>query len=174
MHLMIKMALTLAQKILKNHLIDGQEKVGKEIAIKMDQTLTQDATGTMAYLQFEAMGLDRVKTELSVSFIDHNTLQTDFKNADDHRFLQSVAKRFGIIFSKAGNGICHQIMLERYARPGRTLIGSDSHTPTAGGIGSIAIGAGGFDVAIAMAGEPFRLKYPKIYGIKLTGNFQIG
>jgi aconitate hydratase len=135
----------------------------------MDQTLTQDATGTMAYLQFEAMGLDRVKTELSVSFIDHNMLQDDFKNADDHRYLQSIAKRYGIVLSKAGNGICHQVMLERYARPGKTLIGSDSHTPTAGGVGSIAIGAGGLDVAVAMGGGAFELKYPKIMGIKLTG-----
>ena len=163
------MGLTLAQKILKEHLIEGGEKPGEEIAIKMDQTLTQDATGTMAYLQFEAMGMDRVKTDLSVSFIDHNTLQSDYKNADDHRYLQSIARRYGIILSKAGNGICHQVMLERYARPGKTLIGSDSHTPTAGGIGSIAIGAGGLDVAVAMAGGPFKLKYPKIMGVKLTG-----
>ena len=163
------MGLTLAQKVLREHLVEGAEKPGEEIAIKMDQTLTQDATGTMAYLQLEAMGLDRVKTELSVSFIDHNTLQSDFKNADDHRYLQSIAKRYGIVLSKAGNGICHQVMLERFARPGRTLIGSDSHTPTAGGIGSIAIGAGGLDVAVAMAGGPFKLKYPEIMGVKLTG-----
>jgi len=163
------MGYTLAQKILKEHMVSGEERPGSEIAIRMDQTLTQDATGTMAYLQFEAMGLDRVKTELSVSFIDHNTLQDDFKNADDHRYLQSIAKRYGIVLSKAGNGICHQVMLERFARPGRTLIGSDSHTPTAGGVGSIAIGAGGLDVAVAMGGGAFELKYPKIMGIKLTG-----
>lgn len=162
------MGSTLAQKILRAHMVSGEDKPGSEIAIKMDQTLTQDATGTMAYLQFEAMGLDRVKTELSVSFIDHNTLQDDFKNADDHRYLQSIAKRYGITLSKAGNGICHQVMLERYARPGKTLIGSDSHTPTAGGVGSIAIGAGGLDVAVAMGGGAFELKYPKIMGIKLT------
>ncbi len=163
------MGLTLAQKILKEHLVEGKEEVGEEIAIKMDHTLTQDATGTMAYLQFEAMGLDRVKTELSVSFIDHNMLQSDFKNADDHRYLQSIAKRYGIVLSKAGNGICHQVFFERFARPGKTLIGSDSHTPTAGGIGQIAIGAGGLDVAVAMAGGAFKLKYPKIMGVKLTG-----
>ena len=163
------MGLTLAQKILKEHLVEGTEEVGEEIAIKMDHTLTQDATGTMAYLQFEAMGLDRVRAELSVSFIDHNMLQSDFKNADDHRYLQSIAKKYGIVLSKAGNGICHQVFLERFARPGKTLIGSDSHTPTAGGIGQIAIGAGGLDVAVAMAGGAFKLKYPKIMGVKLTG-----
>ncbi|HHD16372.1 MAG TPA: aconitate hydratase [Euryarchaeota archaeon] len=163
------MGLTLAQKILKEHLIEGTERIGEEIAIRMDHTLTQDATGTMAYLQFEAMGLDRVRTERSVSFIDHNMLQTDFRNADDHRYLQSIAKRFGITLSKAGNGICHQVFLERFAVPGKTLIGSDSHTPTAGGIGQIAIGAGGLDVAVAMAGGAFKLKYPRIMGIRLTG-----
>ena len=123
----------------------------------------------MAYLQFEAIGLERIRTELSVSFVDHNTLQTDFKNADDHRFLQSIAGKYGIYFSRPGNGICHQIFLERFARPGKTLIGSDSHTPTAGGMGSFAIGAGGLDVAVSMAGEAFRLKYPKVVGVKLTG-----
>ncbi|MGA1821221.1 MAG: aconitate hydratase [Thermoplasmatota archaeon] len=163
------MGLTLAQKILREHLVEGEERPGEEIAIKMDHTLTQDATGTMAYLQFEAMGLDRVKTERSVSFIDHNMLQTDFKNADDHRYLQSIAKRYGIILSKAGNGICHQVFLERFSVPGKTLIGSDSHTPTAGGVGQLAIGAGGLDVAVAMAGGAFELKYPKIMGVKLTG-----
>jgi aconitate hydratase len=168
------MALTLAQKILKDHLVEGTEKVGEEIAIRMDHTLTQDATGTMAYLQFEAMGLDRVQTELSVSFIDHNMLQSDFKNADDHRYLQSIAKRYGITLSKAGNGICHQVFLERFSTPGKTLIGSDSHTPTAGGIGQIAIGAGGLDIAVAMAGGAFKLKYPKIMGVKLTGKLQSG
>ncbi|MEA3558886.1 MAG: aconitate hydratase [Candidatus Thermoplasmatota archaeon] len=168
------MGLTLAQKILKDHRMEGEEKIGEEIAIKMDHTLTQDATGTMAYLQFEAMGLDRVQTDLSVSFIDHNMLQTDFKNADDHRYLQSIAKRYGIVLSKAGNGICHQVFFERFARPGKTLIGSDSHTPTAGGVGQIAIGAGGLDIAVAMAGGAFKLKYPKIMGIKLSGNLSDG
>lgn len=160
---------SITEKILKQHLVDGEMVMGNEIAIRIDNTLTQDATGTMAYLQFEAIGIDRVKTELSVSFVDHNTLQTDFKNADDHRYLQSVAKRYGLYFSKPGNGICHQLFLERFARPGKTLIGSDSHTPTAGGIGSFAMGAGGLDVAAAMAGAPFRIKFPKVVGIKLTG-----
>lgn len=163
------MGLTLSERILREHIVTGEEKKGSDIEIKMDQTLTQDATGTMAYLQFEAMGLDRVKTELSVSFIDHNTLQDDFKNADDHRYLQSIARRYGITLSKAGNGICHQVMLERFARPGKTLIGSDSHTPTAGGVGSLAIGAGGLDVAVSMGGGHFGLKYPKIMGVHLTG-----
>ncbi|WP_010250555.1 aconitate hydratase [Acetivibrio cellulolyticus] len=160
---------TITEKILKQHMVDGDATIGSEIAIKIDNTLTQDATGTMAYLQFEAIGMDRVKTELSVSFVDHNTLQTDFKNADDHRYLQSVAKRYGLYFSKPGNGICHQLFLERFAQPGKTLIGSDSHTPTAGGIGSFAMGAGGLDVAAAMAGAPFRIKFPKVVGVKLEG-----
>ncbi len=160
---------TITEKILRQHMVDGEAIIGNEIAIKIDNTLTQDATGTMAYLQFEAIGMDRVKTELSVSFVDHNTLQTDFKNADDHRYLQSVAKRYGLYFSKPGNGICHQLFLERFARPGKTLIGSDSHTPTAGGIGSFAMGAGGLDVAAAMAGAPFRIKFPKVVGVKLEG-----
>jgi len=160
---------TITEKILKQHIVTGIPKAGEEIALKIDHTLTQDATGTMAYLQFEAIGLERIRTELSVSFVDHNTLQTDFKNADDHRFLQSVAGKYGIYFSRPGNGICHQIFLERFARPGKTLIGSDSHTPTAGGIGCFAIGAGGLDVAVSMAGEAFRLKYPKVVGVKLTG-----
>ncbi|MBN1539917.1 MAG: aconitate hydratase, partial [Candidatus Thermoplasmatota archaeon] len=168
------MGSTLAQKILKEHLVEGTERIGESIAIRMDHTLTQDATGTMAYLQFEAMGLDRVRTELSVSFIDHNMLQTDFMNADDHLYLQSIARRYGIILSKAGNGICHQVFFERFARPGKTLIGSDSHTPTAGGMGQLAIGAGGLDVAVAMAGGPFELKYPKIMGINLTGKLTPG
>lgn len=163
------MAGTITEKILAKHIVEGEAKMGCEVALKIDNTLTQDATGTMAYLQFEAIGIDRVKTQFSVSFVDHNTLQTDFKNADDHRFLESVAKRYGIYFSKPGNGICHQLFLERFAIPGNTLIGSDSHTPTAGGIGCFAMGAGGLDVACAMAGEPFRIKYPKIVGIKLTG-----
>lgn len=163
------MAGTITEKILARHIVEGEAKAGCEVALRIDNTLTQDATGTMAYLQFEAIGIDRVKTQFSVSFVDHNTLQTDFKNADDHRFLESIAKRYGIYFSKPGNGICHQLFLERFAIPGNTLIGSDSHTPTAGGIGCFAMGAGGLDVACAMAGEPFRIKYPKIVGIKLTG-----
>jgi aconitate hydratase len=160
---------TVTEKILDTHIVEGTRVPGEEVALKIDQTLTQDATGTMAYLQFEAIGIPRVKTELSVSYVDHNTLQTDFKNPDDHRYLQSVAMRYGLFFSRPGNGICHQLHLERFARPGKTLIGSDSHTPTAGGIGSFALGAGGLDVAVAMAGLPYRIKYPKIIGMKLTG-----
>jgi aconitate hydratase len=160
---------TVAYKILESHLVSGKLIPGEEISIKIDQTLTQDATGTMAYLQFEAMGVDRVKTELSVSYIDHNMLQTDYKNPDDHKYLMSVAKRYGIWLSKPGNGICHQVHLERFAKPGKTLLGSDSHTPTSGGIGMIAIGAGGLDVASAMAGEPFYMKMPKIVGVHLKG-----
>lgn len=163
------MAGTITEKILDKHIIEGEKKQGAEVALHIDNTLTQDATGTMAYLQFEAIGIDRVQTEFSVSFVDHNTLQTDYKNADDHRFLQSIAQRYGIYFSRPGNGICHQVFLERFAKPGNTLIGSDSHTPTAGGIGCFAMGAGGLDVACAMAGAPFRIKYPKIVGIHLTG-----
>ena len=162
---------TVAEKIINEHIVDveGEIAPGEEVALKIDQTLTQDATGTMAYLQFEAIGIPRVRTELSVSYVDHNTLQTDFKNPDDHRYLQSIAKRYGLYFSRPGNGICHQLHLERFACPGKTLIGSDSHTPTAGGIGSFAIGVGGLDVAVAMAGMPYRIKYPTITGIKLTG-----
>ena len=160
---------TVAWKIIKEHLVSGKMEPGEEIAIKIDQTLTQDATGTMCYLEFEAMGVPEVKTELSVSYIDHNMLQTDFRNADDHKYLMSVAKKYGIWLSKPGNGICHQVHLERFAKPGKTLLGSDSHTPTAGGMGMLAIGAGGLDVAAAMAGEPFYLKMPKIVGVKLTG-----
>ncbi|HFB83179.1 MAG TPA: aconitate hydratase, partial [Thermodesulfatator sp.] len=163
------MAYTVAEKILKEHLVEGELKRGTPIAIRIDQTLTQDATGTMAHLEFESIGIPRVKTELSVSYVDHNLLQTDFRNADDHRFLQSIAARFGIWFSRPGNGICHQVHLERFACPGKTLLGSDSHTPTAGGCGMIAIGAGGLDVAMAMAGFPFHLIMPKIIGIRLTG-----
>ena len=163
---------TVAYKILENHLVSGKLIPGEEIAIKIDQTLTQDATGTMAYLQFEAMGVDRAKTELSVSYIDHNMLQTDFKNPDDHKYLISVAKRYGLYLSKPGNGICHQVHVERFAKPGKTLIGSDSHTPTSGGVGMIAIGAGGLDVAAAIAGEPFTLKMPKIVGVELIGSLQ--
>ena len=163
------MGKSLTYKILESHLVSGRLEPGEEISIKIDQTLTQDATGTMAYLEFEAIGIDRVRTELSVSYVDHNILQTDFKNADDHRFLQSIAKRYGIWFSKPGNGICHQVHLERFAKPGKTLLGSDSHTPTAGGCGMIAIGAGGLDVAMAMAGKPFYLRCPKVIGVHLTG-----
>lgn len=166
------MGLTLAYKILKKHLVDGELCAGKEIGIKIDQTLTQDATGTMAYLQFEALGLKQVKTKLSVSYVDHNTLQSGFENADDHRYLQSVAKKYGIMFSKPGNGICHQVHLERFAVPGMTLLGSDSHTPTAGGLGMIAMGAGGLDVAVAMGGGPFYLPCPKVVGVRLTGKLQ--
>jgi len=160
---------TLTQKILEKHIVEGTFEKGAEIGLRIDQTLTQDSTGTLVYLQFEALGIPRVKTKLSVSYIDHNTLQTDFRNADDHRYLQSVAQKYGIILSKAGNGICHQVHLERFARPCFTLLGSDSHTTTAGGIGMIAIGAGGLDVAVAMGGSPYYIKVPKIFGIKLAG-----
>jgi len=166
------MGKTLTEKVLKQHLVEGTLEKGTDLAIKIDQTLTQDATGTIAYLQFEAMGVDRVQTELSVSYVDHNTLQTDFKNPDDHRYLQSIAARYGLYFSRPGNGICHQLHLERFARPGKTLLGSDSHTPTGGGVGMIAVGAGGLDVAAAMAGEPFRLKMPKVVKVYLTGQLQ--
>ncbi|HJF85094.1 MAG TPA: aconitate hydratase, partial [Megamonas hypermegale] len=165
---------TLTEKIIKAHLQEGVMEKGSPIAIKIDQTLTQDATGTMAYLQLEAMGVDQVKTELSVSYVDHNTLQSGFENADDHKYLQTVAKKHGIYFSRPGNGICHQVHLERFAAPGKTLLGSDSHTPTAGGIGALAMGAGGLDVACAMAGRPFNLKMPKVVNVKLTGRLQKG
>lgn len=168
----VVVALTLAYKILKKHLFDGELEPGKEIGIKIDQTLTQDATGTMAYLQFEALGLDKVKTKLSVSYVDHNTLQSGFENADDHLYLQTVASKYGIHFSRPGNGICHQVHLERFAVPGMTLLGSDSHTPTAGGLGMIAMGAGGLDVAVAMGGGPFYLPCPRVVGVKLTGNLK--
>ncbi len=164
--------MNLAQKILKAHLVSGEMNVGSEIGLKIDQTLTQDATGTMAYLQFEAMGIPKVKTELSVSYVDHNTLQSGFENADDHRFLQSIAAKYGIRFSPAGNGICHQVHLERFGVPGKTLIGSDSHTPTGGGIGMLAFGAGGLDVACAMAGQPFYITMPNIVEVRLTGKLQ--
>ena len=166
------MGKNIVQKILDKHIIEGKPEIGKEIGIKIDQTLTQDATGTMAYLQFEAMGVPKVKTELSVSYIDHNTVQIGFENADDHKYLQSVAEKYGIIFSRAGNGICHQVHLERFGKPGKTLLGSDSHTPTGGGIGMIAIGAGGLDVAVAMAGGPFYLTYPKVIKIELKGKLR--
>lgn len=162
----------LATKILRAHLVEGELAPGAEIGIRIDQTLTQDATGTLAYLQFEAMGLPRVKTELSVSYVDHNMLQSDFRNADDHQYLQTVGSKFGVHYSRPGNGICHQVHLERFSRPGRTLLGSDSHTPTSGGVGMIAIGAGGLDVAVAMGGGPFYLSTPKIVGVKLYGKLQ--
>lgn len=163
------MGLTLTEKILKAHVVDGEFVKGKEIGIRIDQTLTQDATGTMAYLEYEAMGVPRVRTERSVAYIDHNTLQSGFENADDHRFIGSVAKKHGIYFSRPGNGICHQVHLERFGVPGKTLIGSDSHTPTGGGIGMIAIGAGGLDVAVAMGGGAYYITYPKIVKVELTG-----
>lgn len=166
------MPFNLTQKILKNHLMEGELTPGNEIGIRIDQTLTQDATGTMAYLQFEAMGLKKVQTELSVSYVDHNMLQTSFENADDHAYLQSVAAKYGILFSKPGNGICHQVHLERFGKPGKTLLGSDSHTPTDGGLGALAIGAGGLDVAVAMGGGAFFLNVPKVVGVKLTGKLQ--
>jgi predicted aconitate hydratase len=166
------MGLNVTQKIIKAHMLEGKMKAGAPIAIRIDQTLTQDATGTMAYLQFEAMGVDRVKTDLSVSYVDHNMLQTGFENPDDHAFLQSIAARYGLYFSRPGNGICHQVHLERFGVPGTTLLGSDSHTPTGGGIGQLAMGAGGLDVALAMAGQPFFLKMPKVVGVKLTGSLQ--
>ncbi len=176
------MALTLAEKIIQKHIVPGSLDFtpgtpierGTDIAIKIDQTLTQDATGTMAYLQFETIGVPRVKTEVSVSYIDHNTLQTDFKNHDDHRYLQSIAAKYGLYFSRPGNGVCHQVHIEHFGKPGKTLLGSDSHTPTGGGIGMISIGAGGIDVAVAMGGGAFHLAMPKIFGVKLTGTLRKG
>lgn len=167
--IVVTMGLTLTEKILKAHLVDGEFVKGQEIGIRIDQTLTQDATGTMAYLEYEAMGVLRVRTEKSVAYIDHNTLQSGFENADDHRFIGSVCKKHGIYFSRPGNGICHQVHLERFGIPGKTLIGSDSHTPTGGGIGMIAIGAGGLDVAVAMGGGAYYITYPKIVKVNLTG-----
>jgi len=166
------MGLTIAQKIIKDHLVSGDMTVGSEIALKIDQTLTQDATGTMAYLEFETMGIDRVRTERSVAYIDHNTLQSGFENADDHRYIQSVAKKHGIYFSRPGNGICHQVHLERFGKPGKTLIGSDSHTPTGGGIGMLAFGAGGLDVAVAMGGGAYYITMPKMIKVNLTGKLR--
>jgi aconitate hydratase len=163
--------MNLTEKIIQKHLISGTLLRGERIVLKIDQTLTQDATGTMAYLQFEALGISQVKTELSVSYIDHNTLQQGYENADDHRYLQSVAAKYGIVFSRPGNGICHQVHLERFGVPGKTLLGSDSHTPTGGGIGMLAIGAGGLDVALAMGGFGFHLTMPEIVGVRLTGQF---
>lgn len=166
------MGLNVSQKIIKEHLVEGTMTAGEEIALAIDQTLTQDATGTMAFLEFETMGMPRVKTKRSLSYIDHNTLQTGFENADDHRFLESAAAKFGVHYSRAGNGICHQVHLERFGIPGQTLLGSDSHTTTGGGIGMIAIGAGGLDVAMAMAGEPFFLTMPRIVEVRLQGRLQ--
>ena len=163
---------SITYKILRGHLVEGDLTVGKDIAIRIDQTLTQDATGTMAYLQFESMDLDSVQNELAVSYVDHNTIQVGFENADDHRYLQSVAARYGIVFSRPGNGICHQVHLERFGIPGKTLLGSDSHTPTGGGLGMIAIGAGGLDIAVAMAGGAFHLVAPKVIEIRLTGTLR--
>ena len=166
------MGLTIAQKIIKDHLISGDMRVGSEVALRIDQTLTQDATGTMAYLEFESMGIPRVRTEKSVAYIDHNTLQSGFENADDHRYIQSVAKKHGLYFSRPGNGICHQVHLERFGKPGKTLIGSDSHTPTGGGIGMLAFGAGGLDVAVAMGGGAYYITMPKMYKVELMGKLQ--
>lgn len=166
------MGFTIAQKIIKDHLVKGSMIPGEEVALRIDQTLTQDATGTMAYLEFEAMGVDRVKTQKSVAYIDHNTLQSGFENADDHRYIQSVAKKHGIYFSRPGNGICHQVHLERFGIPGKTLIGSDSHTPTGGGIGMLAFGAGGLDVAVAMGGGAYYITMPKMIKVNLTGRLR--
>lgn len=166
------MGQTIAQKIISSHLVSGEMIPGSEIALKIDQTLTQDATGTMAYLEFEAIGIPRVKTELSVAYIDHNTLQSGFENADDHRYIQSVAKKYGLRFSRPGNGICHQVHLERFGKPGKTLIGSDSHTPTGGGIGMLAFGAGGLDVAVAMGGGAYYITMPKMFKVNLTGKLR--
>lgn len=166
------MGLTIAQKIIKDHLVSGDMTVGSEVSLRIDQTLTQDATGTMAYLEFESMGIPRVRTEKSVAYIDHNTLQSGFENADDHRYIQSVAKKHGLYFSRPGNGICHQVHLERFGKPGKTLIGSDSHTPTGGGIGMLAFGAGGLDVAVAMGGGAYYITMPKMYKVELTGKLR--
>jgi aconitate hydratase len=162
------MSKSLSEKIIGAHLTEGKMALGEQVGLRVDHTLTQDSTGTLAYLEFEAMQVQRVKTKLSLSFVDHNMLQNDFRNADDHRYLQTIAAKYGIVFSRPGNGICHQLYLERFARPAYTLLGSDSHTPTAGGMGMLAIGAGGLDVALAMAGEPFHLEMPSILGVKLT------
>jgi len=156
-------------KIIEKHLIEGEIKAGNEVGIKIDQTLTQDATGTLAYLEFEAMGVDKIKTRCSASYIDHNTLQLGFENSDDHKYLQSIAEKYGIYFSPVGNGVCHQVHLERFAVPGETLIGSDSHTPTAGALGMIAIGVGGLDVAYALATGKYYFKMPKIVNVRLSG-----
>ena len=166
------MGQTIAQKIIAKHLVSGEMKAGKEIALKIDQTLTQDATGTMAYLEFESMGVERVRTERSVAYVDHNTLQTGFENPDDHRFIRTIAKKHGIYFSRPGNGICHQVHLERFGIPGKTLIGSDSHTPTGGGLGMLAFGAGGMDVAVAMGGGAYYITMPKMLKVNLRGRLR--
>lgn len=166
------MGLNLTQKIIREHIISGEMIAGQEISIKIDQTLTQDSTGTMAYLQFEAMGIPRVKTRKSVAYIDHNTLQAGFENADDHKYIQTVAAKHGVYFSRPGNGICHQVHLERFGCPGMTLLGSDSHTPTGGGIGMLAIGAGGLDVAVAMGGGPYYLTMPRVCKVNLKGSLR--
>ena len=163
------MGYNIVEKIISSHLVSGEMKTGSEIGLKIDQTLTQDATGTMAYLQLEAMEIDRVRTELSVAYIDHNTLQSGFENADDHRYIQTVAKKHGLKFSRPGNGICHQVHLERFGIPGKTLIGSDSHTPTAGGIGMLGMGAGGLDVAVAMGGGAYYITMPRVIRMNLVG-----
>ena len=168
------MGKNLVEKILGAHLVSGELVPGSEIAIRIDQTLTQDATGTMAFLQFESMGLDRAKAELAVSYVDHNTIQVGYENADDHAYLRSVAQRYGVVFSKPGNGICHQLHIERFGKPGKTLLGSDSHTPMGGGVGMIAIGAGGIDVAVAMGGGAFYLTSPKVTLVRLSGTMQKG
>src|SRR4030042_2904370 len=162
----------LLEKILNNHLVSGQIGCGETVAISVDQTLFHDATGTMAALQFEPLSLPRIKTKLSIAYIDHNTLQVGFENADDHRFLLSFAARYGLYFSRAGNGICHQVHLERFSIPGEVLLGADSHTSSSGGIGMLAIGGGGLDVALAMAGEPFHLKVPKVVQVRLLGRLR--
>ena len=165
--------MNLTQKIIAAHLVSGEMTAGAPIALRVDQTLTQDTTGTMTYLQFEAIGVPRVKTELSVSYADHNTLQMGFRNPDDHRFLRTIAAKYGLVFSPPGTGICHQLHLENFAKPGATLLGADSHTPTAGGVGALAIGAGGLSVALAMAGEPYGLNMPKVVAVRLTGRLTV-
>ena len=166
--------MNLTHKLIKSHLVSGDMTPGEEIALRIDQTLSQDATGTLSYLQFEAIGVPRVRTQLSVSYVDHNMLQGDFRNADDHVYLQDVAAKYGLYYSRPGNGICHQVHLERFAVPGTTLLGTDSHTPTCGGMGVLAIGAGGLDVAIAMAGSPYYLRMPRVLGVELHGRLQPG
>ena len=166
--------MNVVEKILVRHLVEGDPARDAEIGIRIDQTLTQDATGTMAYLQFESMGVAHVRNDLAVSYVDHNTVQIGFENADDHDFLQSIAKKYGVVYSKCGNGICHQLHLERFGKPGKTLIGSDSHTPTGGGIGMLAMGAGGLDVAVAMAGGPYYITAPRVVRVWLTGALRPG
>ena len=168
------MGMTLAQKLIASHLVSGEMIPGQEIALRIDQTLTQDSTGTMAYLQFESMGIDRVRTLRSTAYIDHNMLQVGFENADDHKYIQTVTKKHGIYFSRPGNGICHQVNLERFGVPGQTLLGSDSHTPTGGGIGMLAIGAGGLDVAVAMGGGAYYIPMPNIVNVRLHGKLPRG